>query len=126
MKEEKSNRAESRGQGPASDFLGLGALAGPGVEAAMRAGNTWLKGIGSLNEEMLSFSQEQIGKCMEAGQSLLKCSTLDQAINAQQSIARGTLESYYREANKLLDLTSDIARRTLVEAGGEAAAAGED
>jgi hypothetical protein len=107
----------------AADFLALG-FANPTVEAAVRASNTWLKGIGSLNEEMLSFSQEQISKYMEAGQSLLQCSSVDQAISKQQELARGTIESYYREATKLVDLTSEIARKTWTERS--VGAAGED
>ena len=97
----------------------------------MRASNAWIKGVGSLNEEMLTFSQEQLGKCMEAGQSLLRCSSVEQAITAQCDIARNTLESCYREANKLIALSSDIAREAWSQgspapASAEAAAAGED
>jgi len=106
------------------DLLGLGSFANPGVEAAMRAGNVWLKGLGSLNEEVLSFSQEQINKCMEASQSLLQCSSFEQAISKQQELARGTIESYSREATKLIELTSEIARKTWTEQS--VSAAGED
>jgi hypothetical protein len=109
-----------------TNMFGLGNFAHPGVEAAMRAGDVWLKGLGSLNEEMLSFSQEQINKYMEASQSLLQCSSLDQALIKQQELARGTIESYSREATKLLDLTSEIARKTWSQPGQSAGAAGED
>lgn len=115
----KNGKQEER----AADFLALG-FANPSVEAAVRASNIWLKGIGTLNEEMLSFSQEQISKYMEAGQSLLQCSSVDQAISKQQELARGTIESYYREATKLVELTSEIARKTWTEQG--VGAAGED
>lgn len=116
---------------PGSEFMALGTFAPPSVEVALRASNVWMKGVGSLNEEMLSFSQEQLGKYMEAGQSLLRCSSLEQAITAQCDIARNTLESCYREANKLIALSSDIAREALAQdtaaKGGEpAAAAGAD
>ena len=111
-----------------ADFLGLGAFATPTVEAAMRAGDIWIKGLGSLNEEMVTFSQQQMKKAMEASQSLLQCSTFDQMLSTQQELARGTIESYSREANKLLDLTSDIARKTWAqgEKSVAPAAAGED
>lgn len=117
-----------RSEGRPADFLGLGAFATPPVEAAVRAGNLWIKGLGSLNEEMISFSQQQITKAMEASQSLMQCSSVDQAIEKQQELARGTIESYAREATKLLDLTSDLARKAWAQAErpGSSAAAGED
>ena len=85
-------------------------FAAQGMEAMMRAGNVWMKGVGSLNEEVLSFSQEQLGKCMDAGQSLLRCSSLEQAVSTQCDLARNAFESYSREASKLLSLTTEIAR----------------
>lgn len=85
-------------------------FAAQGMEAMIRAGNVWMKGVGSLNEEVLSFSQEQLGKCMDAGQSLLRCSSLEQAVATQRDLARDAFESYSREANKLLSLTTEIAR----------------
>jgi hypothetical protein len=123
----KEDRITGNGKPEAKvvDMLGLGSFTNPGVEAAMRAGNTWLKGWGSLNEEMLSFSQEQVNKCMEASQSLLQCSSFDQALVKQQELARNAIESYSREATKLLDLTSEIARKTWSDQG-MGAAAGED
>lgn len=115
MRKDDSNGhgARSTGDVTGADVMGFGAFANPGLEAAFRASNVWLKGMGSLNEEMLSFSQEQLGKYMEASQSLMRCASMEQAITTQCDIARTTLESCYREASKLLSLTSDIARQTL-------------
>ena len=132
MRKDGGNGRSGRFEGTSgSEFMGLGPFPAPGVEAAMRAGNAWIKGVGSLNEEMLTFSQEQLGKYVEAGQSLLRCSSFEQAITAQCDIARNTLESCYREANKLIALSSDIAREawsqgTSAQPSVEVAAAGED
>jgi hypothetical protein len=128
-KDTSSARAgEGRGQ-TVPDFAAFGGFAPPNVEAAFRAGNAWMKGIGTLNEEMISFSQEQLSKCVEAGQSLLKCSSFEQAISIQSDLAKSALDSYYREANKLISMTSDIAREAMAQepsAAPAAAAAGED
>lgn len=94
------------------DFSAVAPFAAQGLEAMMRAGNAWMKGVGSLNEEMLSFSQDQLGKYMDASQSLLRCSSLEQALSTQCDLARSTLETYSREANKLMSLTAQIARDT--------------
>lgn len=126
-----SGRSGRMGAQPGPDFAAFGAFAPPNMEAAVRAGNAWVKGLGTLNEEMISFSQEQLGKCMEAGQSLMRCASVEQAISTQCDIARSTVESYYREANKLITMTSDIAREALAQDAAEpmaaaTAAAGED
>lgn len=92
------------------DGNGFAPFAAQGMDAMMRAGNAWMKGVGSINEEILSFSQEQLGKYMDAGQSLLRSSSVEQAMSTHYDLARSTLESYSREANKLLSLTADIAR----------------
>jgi hypothetical protein len=124
MRKDDSN---GRPKGQTPEFLGFGNFAHPSLEAAVRAGNAWIKGVGSLNEEMLSFSQEQLGKCVEAGQSLMRCASVEQAITAQCDIARNTLESCYREANKLISMTGDIARQAMTsETQGPSATAGED
>jgi hypothetical protein len=119
------------GAQPGPDFAAFGGFAPPSMEAAVRASNAWMKGLGTLNEEMISFSQEQLGKCMEAGQSLMRCASVEQAITTQVDIARSTIESYYREADKLISMTSDIAKDALAQDAAEpmapaAAAAGED
>jgi hypothetical protein len=124
MPKEDRFTGDGKHEARTADLLGLGGLATPSVEAAVRASHIWLQGLGSLNEEMLSFSQQQISKYMEASQSMLQCSSVDQAISKQQELARGTIESYYREATKLIDLTSEIARKTWTEPG--VGAAGED
>src|SRR4051794_7131279 len=126
MAKEDRMTGNGRQEGRTADFLSMGAFTAPPMEAAVRAGNLWIKGMGSLNEEMISFSQQQISKCVEASQSLLQCSSVDQAINTQQELARGTIESYYREATKLLELTSDIARKAWAQAERPGTAAGED
>lgn len=118
-------RKEGNGSGRTASSEGAAGLenvfspfAAQGMDAMMRAGNVWMKGVGSINEEVLSFSQEQLGKCVDAGQSLLRCSSVEQAMTTQYDLARSTLESYSREANKLLSLTAEIAREawTPVEA----------
>ncbi len=135
MRKEGGNGSSSRFESKtASEFMNLGALPGQSVEAAMRAGNAWLRGIGSLNEEIMTFSQEQFGKCVEAQQSLMRCSSMDQAFSTQCDIARNTIESCYREANKLLSLSNEIAREAWMPAASgrsetttpSVAAVGED
>ena len=113
------------------DFNAFAPFATQGLEAMVRAGNVWMKGVGSLNEEVFTFSQEQLGKCVEAGQSLARCASVEQALSTQCDLARTTLENYSREANKLLSLTATIARdawapvrETSIRETG--AAAGED
>ena len=46
------------------DFNAFAPFAAQGLDAMVRAGNVWMKGVGSMNEEVLTFSQEQLGKCM--------------------------------------------------------------
>lgn len=106
------------------DLSGFSPFAAQGLETVVRAGNVWMKGLGSLNEEVLSFSQEQLGKCLDASQSLLRCSSVEQAVSTQCDLARSTLESYSREANKLFSLTAEIAREAWKPTA--TAAAGED
>ena len=128
-KEGNSGRSGRSPEQLGADFMGLSAFAPPNMEAALRASNAWVKGLGSLNEEIITFSQEQLGKCVEASQSLMRCGSVEQAITTQCDIARNTVESYYREANKLISLTNDIAREALAQSPAEtsaAAPAGED
>ena len=129
-KEASSGRTGRPNGALGADFTAFGGFAPPGMEAAVRAGNAWMKGVGSLNEEMISFSQEQLSKCVEAGQSLLRCSSVEQAITMQCDLARNTIESCYREAGKLFTMTSDIAREALTQEerteSASAASAGED
>ena len=116
-----------RGEGDAGvDFGSFAPFAAQGLEAMVRAGNVWVKGVGSLNEEVLSFSQDQLGKCMDASQSLLRCSSFEQAVSTQCDLARNALESYSREANKLFSLTAEIAREAWAARDASTATAGED
>ena len=108
------------------DFGSFTPFAAQGLEAMVRAGNVWIKGVGSLNEEVLTFSQDQLGKCMDAGQSLLRCSSVEQAFSTQYDLARNALESYSREANKLFSLTAEIAREAWTPGEAPTAGAGED
>ncbi len=129
MRKDGNSGRSGRSDFPGSEFMTFSGFAPPNMEAAMRASNAWVKGLGSLNEEIISFSQEQVGKCVEAGQSLMRCGSVEQAISTQCDIARNTVESYYREANKLISLTSDMAREAFAASPGAtptAAAAGED
>ena len=130
MRKDGNSGRNGRPDFPGSDFIGFSGFTPPNMEAALRASNAWVKGLGSLNEEIISFSQEQVGKCVEASQSLMRCGSVEQAISTQCDIARNTVESYYREANKLIALTSDMAREAFAQSPGQApsaaAAAGED
>jgi hypothetical protein len=129
---EELMRKEGNGSGRTGSSEGMAGLDGnmfapfaaPGMEAMIRAGNVWMKGVGSLNEEVLSFSQEQLGKYMNAGQSLLHCSSIEQAMSTQYDLARNALESYSREANKLLSLTAEIAREAWTPVETRAAGGG--
>ena len=130
MRKEGNTGRNARSDFPGADFMGFNGFTPPSMEAALRASNAWVKGMGSLNEEIISFSQEQLGKCVEAGQSLMRCGSVEQAITTQCDIARNAVESYYREANKLISLTGDMAREALAQSNAQAqapaAAAGED
>ncbi len=125
-KDASSSERAGRGEGAGMDFGALTPFASPGLEAAVHAGNVWMKGVASFNEEVLSFSHEQLGKCMDAGQSLLRCTSVEQALSTQSDLARNALESYSREASKLLSMTAELAREAWTPAPSGGASAGED
>ncbi len=88
----------------------------PGSNAMFRAGSAWFDGMTSINQEILTFYQAELHRGIELSQALCRCSSFDEVIGA----TRSTLDCYYQEAGKLLDLFAEAGRRTLgrIKSGG--------
>ncbi|MDJ0948711.1 MAG: phasin family protein [Alphaproteobacteria bacterium] len=84
------------------------------MEAFVRAGEAVLKGMVSLNEEVMSFADKRMRAQIDTSQSLAKCSTFAEAMELQSEFARSATEDYLEEANKLLSLSAEVTKEGMV------------
>jgi len=80
------------------------------MDAFLRASEAVLKGMASLNEEVMSFADKRIRASIDTGQSLVKCSNFAEAMELQSEFARSATEDYMEEASKLLNLSAEVTK----------------
>ncbi len=80
------------------------------MDAFLRASEAVLKGMASLNEEVMSFADKRMRASIDTSQSLVKCSNFAEAMELQSEFARSATEDYMEEASKLLNLSAEVTK----------------
>lgn len=80
------------------------------MDAFLRASEAVLKGMASLNEEVISFADKRLRASFDTGQSLVKCSNIAEAMELQSDYAREATEDYLEEATKILNLSAEVTK----------------
>lgn len=85
------------------------------MDAFLRASEAVLRGVASLNEEVLSFADKRMRASIDTSQSLVKCSTFAEAMELQSRFARSATEDYLQEATKLLNLSASVTKEGMAQ-----------
>jgi len=105
MSEASKNRPGASGIGLPSFAAGNGAF----VEAVTQASQNYMQRVAALNEEILGFAAQRMQKNSEAGESLMKCKDLSDALRIQQEWLRTMTEQYMQEASRIVEMTTKAA-----------------
>ena len=105
MTEASKNRPSASGVG----FPAFNGANGAFVEAVTQASQNYMQRVAALNEEILGFAAQRMQKNSEAGESLMKCKDLSDALRIQQEWLRTMTEQYMQEASRIVEMTTKAA-----------------
>ncbi len=94
------------------DFESIAALNSMTLDAYGQATQAMLRGFAAINEELMSFANSQMRDGVRAGQAMMTCGDVTEAVRMQINATRAASERYFAEAGRLLDLTAKMARES--------------
>ncbi len=83
------------------------------MDAFVSSGEAVLKGVVSINEQLMKFADKRTRESIGTCQSMVKCATFAEAMELQSTYARTTTEDYLAQASTLLNLSAKMAREGL-------------
>lgn len=92
------------------DFEAIAALNSQALDAYGQATQAMLRGFAAINEELMSFANAQMRDGMRAGQALMGCDDIAEAVRMQISATHTASERYFAEAGRLLEMSAKINR----------------
>ncbi|MBN9525568.1 MAG: phasin family protein [Alphaproteobacteria bacterium] len=95
------------------------------VEAVVSAGNVTVKGIESLNAEVMAFAKHQIEDSIAATKAVFGAKTLQEVLEVQQDFAKAAFDAYMAETTKLGELTAKFAQDAFAPINAQVQAAVE-
>lgn len=84
----------------------LSAAGGALTEAMMKSTSACLDGVTRLNGEIFGFVNDRLRRDVDFGQSLARCGDWTEAASLQQDWARRTMQDYFVESTKLVQMAS--------------------
>ncbi|MCP4330219.1 MAG: phasin family protein [Alphaproteobacteria bacterium] len=87
---------------------------GTAMDAMIRSGEATLKGMATINEEMMNFADKRARASIDTCQSLVRCVTFAEAMELQSQYARSVSEAYMTQASRILNLSAEIAKNGMV------------
>ena len=83
------------------------------LETMESAGHALFEGLSLVQREIADFVAERIRQDMETQQEFLRCRTLDDVRQVQTHFFRTAMDQYTAEVSKLMNLSSEMAARSL-------------
>lgn len=84
----------------------LSAAGGAFTEAMMKSTSACLDAVTRLNGEVFGFVNDRLRRDIDFGQSLARCGNWTEAASLQQEWARRTMQDYFAESTKLMQMAS--------------------
>jgi len=106
MTKEPAKHGTTDDAGTAEQIERLGAAGGALTEAMMTSTRVCLDGMTRFNGEVIGFVNDRLRRDADFGQSLARCSNWTEAASLQQDWARKTMQDYFSESSKLMQLAS--------------------
>lgn len=120
-------QAKSERQTPATlaqtpDIEALMASNGEMMKALMKANEAMMEGMVAVGREILDFGNTRVRHDLDAQGEMMKCGSPEALFSLQCDFAREATEQYFNELNKLMTLTTQVARDcwTPIEEGAKA------
>lgn len=110
---------------PQIDYEALWDANGEYANALLQASQVFVNGMASVSYEVLSFAGERMQRNFEISETLLHCNGFDDALRIQLQHAQSATQEYFDEANKLLNLATQINRDCWAPLESHAEAAGD-
>ena len=93
------------------------------TDVMARAAQAYSSDVAAIGQEMADFAQTRLEHNIALGESLMRCHTLADMAGVQQHWLKETTEEYAVEARKLMELGSNLMRKSLAPMGRAAAQA---
>ncbi len=97
-------------QEPPDPMAAFVAGSGEGIETAMESQRAVLDGMTEISQEVMTFMSHRFQEDMEASQSLMACTTPEEAFHVQRRFAETATREYFDEARKVMELAARVAR----------------
>lgn len=94
---------------PGKDFGNLGIVGQENIEACVKCGTIVAKGVETLGNEVMTFTQASIEADLAAAKNIMAAETLLEVIDLQTDFAQARLERMTSETAKLGELSLRIA-----------------
>jgi hypothetical protein len=107
----KSEEGKIRQIGERATVLSVAAI--PDLDPLFQASNRLIEGWMAVGSEMVEFSRTRIDRSLEMGRAIAKSTSLNEAIDAQATFTRSTVQDYLSEVSKLADLGTRSLLETL-------------
>jgi hypothetical protein len=80
------------------------------IEAVTNTYRAWLSQANKMQEETMRFVQDRFTKELEAAAQLARCTNPMDALALQAQVAQKRATDYFEEGQKLVELSSEIAK----------------
>lgn len=94
---------------PTIDYAAMATLSGNAVHAFLEAGNTMMKAMAEMNEEVASFANSRWREHVERSEALMKCSDPAAAFGLHVDFAQKATQQYLEEASRLMALATQLS-----------------
>ncbi len=83
------------------------------VEAAVKAGSIYARGMEDLSKTLMSITQAQLEASVGATKALMGCSSLRQMVDIQTDLARNNFDKLVADGSKLSEISLKVANEVL-------------
>jgi phasin family protein len=83
------------------------------VEAVVKAGSIYARGLEDLSKTMLAITQSQIEASVAATKAVLGCTSLRQMVDVQTGLARSHFDRFVADGSKLSEVSLKVANEAL-------------
>ncbi len=95
---------------PAANLDAIAQFNGMNYDAYAQAAQALMRGVTAINEELMSFTSTQFRDGAKVSQAVLNSGDLGEAMRLQMTTTQEASERYFREANRLIEMTAKLCR----------------
>lgn len=83
------------------------------VEAVVKAGSIYARGLEDLSKTVMSMTQSQFEASVAAAKAVFGCTSLRQMVDLQTDLARTNFDKFVADGTKLSEISLKVANETL-------------